>query len=98
MAKKKVEEPKKKNNAFIYLPAIIALTAALVVSIVMLINRFSTLRSLLTIFGFLVGFYILGTILMTVLNAVASKEPEPEEEETELEDIQTSDEENMIRS
>ena len=78
-----------KNN-FPYLPAIIALAAGLVASIVMLANHNTTLKALIVVLAFLVGFYLLGSILRAVLLAVATKEEPAEETEAEdLENIET---------
>lgn len=75
------------------LPAVISLTAALVVSIVMLVNKKNSLTALIAVFAFLVGFYIVGLMFRSLLLAVATKEPEKEdkkdEENTEKENLES---------
>lgn len=76
------------DKLYKYLPAGISLFAGLVVSILMLINRAGTLKSLICIFCFLLGFYILGLIFRSVLMHFETK-PVEETQEEQPEDIST---------
>ena len=74
---KKQNRDKDKNKEYLRsLPAVISLAAALVVSIVMLVNKKNSLTALIAVLGFLVGFYIVCLIFRWILLAVATKEPE----------------------
>lgn len=77
-----------KEDGLKYLPPIVSLSAGLVISIVMLVKKKDSLTSLIAMFAFLLGFYILGSIFRAILLAVATKE-EPEEEKEELENLET---------
>ncbi len=70
------------------LPAVISLSAALVVSIVMLVNKKSSLSSLLAVLGFLIGFYIVGMIFRKILLILATREEPEAENENEPEDTE----------
>ena len=85
-----------KENEYKFIPAIVALTAGLVISIVTIVNKVSALRSLILIFAFLLGFYVLGSVFRFVLLAVRTKEkPEEEgEDDSETVDVQTKSDEN----
>lgn len=77
------------------LPAVISLSAALVVSIVMLVNKKSSLSSLLAVLGFLVVFYIVGMIFRKILLILATREEpdaETEPEETEKTNLESDTE------
>ena len=80
------------DKLYKYLPAGISLFAGLVVSVFMLVNRADTLKSLICIFGFLLGFYILGLIFRAVLLKFETKLPEETQEE-QPEDISTESDE-----
>lgn len=75
------------------LPAGISLFAGLVVSILMLVNRVNSLKALVFIFVFLLGFYILGLIFRAVIVRFETKTEETVVE-TPTEDISTESEEN----
>ena len=76
------------DKLYKYLPAGISLFAGLVVSVLMLINRADSLKALICVFCFLLGFYILGLIFRAVLLRFETKPAEePQEEQTE--DIST---------
>lgn len=77
-----------KKDSLKYLPAIISLSAGLIISIVMLVNKKEPMTSLIAVFAFLLGFYIIGSIFRAVLLALATKE-EPEEEKKDLENVDT---------
>ena len=64
---------KKNKEQLRYLPAIISLSAGLIISIVMIINRKS----------FLLGFYIIGSLFRAVLIAMATKEADTKEDDSE---------------
>ena len=88
------------NKSYKYLPAGIALFAALVVSILMLVNKVNSLKALILVFAFLLVFYIAGLIFRAILRATATKEEDSsaqdgEESETEAEmpDVTTNDRE-----
>lgn len=83
---KNIDREKEKKESLRYLPAIISLSAGLIISIVMLVNRKEPLTSLISVFAFLLGFYIIGSIFRAILIAMATKE-EPEEEEKDLENV-----------
>lgn len=78
-----------KKDSLKTLPAIIALSAGLVMSIVMIVKKKDSLTSLIAVFAFLLGFYIVGLIFRAVLLAVATREMP--EENKELENVETSD-------
>ena len=80
------------DKLYKYLPAGISLFAGLVVSVLMLVNRADTLKSLICIFCFLLGFYILGLIFRAVLLKFETKLPEETQEE-QPEDISTETDE-----
>lgn len=80
------------DKLYKYLPAGISLFAGLVVSVLMLVNRADTLKSLICIFCFLLGFYILGLIFRAVLLKFETKLPEETQEE-QPEDISTESDE-----
>lgn len=67
--------------------------AGLVVSILMLVNRVNSLKALVFIFVFLLGFYIIGLIFRAILIKFETKPEEPVEEKP-IEDISTESEEN----
>lgn len=75
-----------------YLPAIISLSAGLIVSITMLVNKSSSIRALITIFAFLLGFYIVGAIFRAILVKFKTKE-EIEENKEPIENIDLGSEE-----
>lgn len=77
-----------KKDSLKYLPAIISLSAGLIISIVMLVNKKEPMTSLIAVFAFLLGFYIIGSIFRAVLLALATKE-EPDEEKKDLENVDT---------
>lgn len=81
------------KNSFRLLPAGISLFAGLVVSIVMLVTRTNSLRALILVFVFLLGFYIIGLIFRAVLIKLETKPEEPEENKEQTEDISTENEE-----
>ncbi len=94
MKEQNKDKDKKKDKGYLQtLPAVISLTAALVVSIVMLVNKKNSLTALIAVFAFLVGFYIVGLMFRSLLLAVATKEPEKEdkkdEENTEKENLES---------
>ena len=74
---------KKNKEQLRYLPAIISLSAGLIISIVMIINRKRTLTSLIVVLSFLLGFYIIGSLFRVVLIAMATKETDTEEDNNE---------------
>ncbi len=80
------------DKIYKYLPAGISLFAGLVVSVLMLINRADTLKTLICIFCFLLGFYILGLIFRAVLIKFETK-PVEETQEEQPEDISTESDE-----
>ena len=81
------------KDSFRLLPAGISLFAGLVVSIVMLVTKTNSLRALILVFAFLLGFYIIGLIFRAVLIKFETKPEEPEEKEKQTEDISTENEE-----
>ena len=81
------------KDSFRLLPAGISLFAGLVVSIVMLVTRTNSLRALILVFVFLLGFYIIGLIFRAVLIKLETKPEEPEENKEQTEDISTENEE-----
>ena len=81
------------KDSFRLLPAGISLFAGLVVSIVMLVTRTNSLRALILVFVFLLGFYIIGLIFRAVLIKLETKPEEPEEKKEQTEDISTENEE-----
>lgn len=93
MKEQNKDKEKKKDKGYLQtLPAVISLTAALVVSIVMLVNKKNSLTALIAVFAFLVGFYIVGLMFRGLLLAVATKEPEEDkkdEENTEKENLES---------
>lgn len=84
---------KEKDN-LVYLPAIISLSAGLIISIVMLVNKRDSLTSLIAVFAFLLGFYIVGLIFKFILQAVATKVEIEEEEQLENVDTEENQEDN----
>lgn len=82
-----------KKDKLIVLPALISLSAGLIISIVMIVKRATVLKTLIAVFSVLLGFYVLGCIFRAILLAVATKE-EPVEETEELENLDTTDTEN----
>ena len=74
---------KKNKEQLRYLPAIISLSAGLIISIVMIINRKRTLTSLIVVLSFLLGFYIIGSLFRAVLIAIATKEADTKEDDSE---------------
>ena len=74
---------KKNKEQLRYLSAIISLSAGLIISIVMIINRKRTLTSLIVVLSFLLGFYIIGSVFRVVLIAMATKETDIEEDNNE---------------
>lgn len=93
MKEQNKDKDKKKDKGYLQtLPAVISLTAALVVSIVMLVNKKNSLTALIAVFAFLVGFYIVGLMFRSLLLAVATKETEEDkkdEENTEKENLES---------
>lgn len=85
-----MNDKEQKDKEFLrVLPAIISLSAGLVISIAMLVKKQKPVYSLAMVFGALLIFYIVGLIFRAVLLAIATKE-EPEEENTEeLENLDT---------
>lgn len=81
------------NKEHRYIPAVISLLAGLVISIVAIVNRIETLKSLILILSFLLGFYILGCIFRAVINKFETKpeEIELEDENVEEDDIESDD-------
>ncbi len=80
-----------------YLPAIISLSAALVISIVLIIRRAASLKFLILVLAFLLGFYIIGSIFRAVLIHTRTKEEDKEPENTsegEMEDVSTGNDDN----
>lgn len=59
------------------------MSAGLIISIVMIINRKRTLTSLIVVLSFLLGFYIIGSLFRVVLIAMATKETDIEEDNNE---------------
>ena len=74
---------KKNKEQLRYLPAIISLSAGLIISVVMIINRKRTLTSLIVVLSFLLGFYIIGSLFRAVLIAMATKEADTKEDNSE---------------
>lgn len=74
---------KKNKEQLRYLPAIISLSAGLIISVVMIINRKRTLTSLIVVLSFLLGFYIIGLLFRAVLIAMATKEADTKEDNVE---------------
>lgn len=74
---------KKNKEQLRYLPAIISLSAGLIISVVMIINRKRTLTSLIVVLSFLLGFYIIGSLFRAVLIAMATKEADTKEDNGE---------------
>lgn len=74
---------KKNKEQLRYLPAIISLSAGLIISVVMIINRKGTLTSLIVVLSFLLGFYIIGSLFRAVLIAMATKEADTKEDNGE---------------
>lgn len=74
---------KKNKEQLRYLPAIISLSAGLIISVVMIINRKGTLTSLIVVLAFLLGFYIIGSLFRAVLIAMATKEADTKEDNGE---------------
>lgn len=74
---------KKNKEQLRYLPAIISLSAGLIISVVMIINRKRTLTSLIVVLSFLLGFYIIGLLFRAVLIAMATKEADTKEDNGE---------------
>lgn len=60
------------------------MSAGLIISIVMIINRKRTLTSLIVVLSFLLGFYIIGSLFRVVLIAMATKETDIEEDNNEI--------------
>ena len=81
------------KDSFRLLPAGISLFAGLVVSIVMLVTKTNSLRALILVFVFLLGFYIIGLIFRAVLIKLETKPEDPETNEKQTEDISTENEE-----
>ena len=80
---------KKNKEQLRYLPAIISLSAGLIISIVMIINRKRTLTSLIVVLSFLLGFYIIGSLFRVILIAMATKETDIEDNnETAAENVE----------
>lgn len=59
------------------------MSAGLIISIVMIINRKRTLTSLIVVLSFLLGFYIIGSLFRVILIAMATKETDIEEDNNE---------------
>ena len=92
MKEQNKDKDKNKDKGYLQtLPAVISLTAALVVSIVMLVNKKNSLTALIAVFAFLIGFYIVGLMFRSLLLAVATKEPEEEDKKEE----ESTEEENL---
>lgn len=84
------------GNEHKFLPAIVALSASLVMSLVLIISRVDTLKALIIVLLTLLGFYIIGAIFKGLLNMLRTK-PEPvevlpPEEEEVLEDLASGNE------
>lgn len=82
------------KNSMKLLPAGISLFAGLVVSITMLISRTNSLKALILVFVFLLGFYIIGLILRAVLIKLETKPKDDNEDKEQTENISTENEEN----
>lgn len=82
------------KNSMKLLPAGISLFAGLVVSIAMLISRTNSLKALILVFVFLLGFYIIGLILRAVLIKLETKPKDDNEDKEQTENISTENEEN----
>ncbi|MGN0375683.1 MAG: hypothetical protein ACI4EN_09315 [Butyrivibrio sp.] len=83
------------NKSYKYLPAGIALFAALVVSILMLVNKVNSLKALILVFAFLLVFYIAGLIFRAILIKFETKPAEHAKEEEQTENISTESEEEQ---
>lgn len=64
------------------IPALLALTAALITSVVTMIGRYSSLEAMLIIFAAILVFYIVGLIVKYILikNFIIEEEAEVDEE------------------
>lgn len=82
------------DKSYKLLPAGISLFAGLVVSIVMLVTRANSLKSLILVFSFLLVFYIIGLIFRAVLLKFETKPEKEEKPEEQTENITTETEEN----
>ncbi len=82
------------KNSMKLLPAGISLFAGLVVSIAMLISRTNSLKALILVFVFLLGFYIIGLVLRAVLIKLETKPQDDNEDKEQTENISTENEEN----
>ena len=78
-----------------YIPPIISLAAGLIASIAAIVNRYSSLETMIVVLVALIVFYIIGSIIRYVANKMlVIPEPEEEEESDETE----SEEENSEES
>ena len=82
------------DKSYRFLPAGISLFAGLVVSIMMLVNRANSLKSLILVFTFLFVFYIIGLIFRAVLIKFETKPEKETKQEEQTENITTETEEN----
>ena len=78
-----------------YIPSIISLAAGLIASIVAIINKYSSLETMIVVLVALIVFYIIGSIIRYVANKMLII---PEPEETESEETESEEEENPEES
>lgn len=77
-----------------YIPSIVSLTAGLIASIAAIINKYSSLETMIVVLVALIVFYIIGSIIRYVANKtlIIPEPEETEEEETESEEAENSEE------
>lgn len=78
-----------------YIPSIISLAAGLIASIVAIVNKYSSLETMIVVLVALIVFYIIGSIIRYVANKMLII---PEPEESESEETESEEEENPEES
>ena len=72
-----------------FLPLIISLIAGIVVNVKFIIQKYFSLTGIVIILAVMLGFYIVGLIIRTILYSLRT--PEPEETETDKEEEEIPD-------
>lgn len=78
-----------------YIPSIISLAAGLIASIAAIVNKYSSLETMIVVLVALIVFYIIGSIIRYVANKMLII---PESDESESEETESEEEENPEES
>ncbi len=78
-----------------YIPSIISLAGGLIASLASIVNKYSSLETMVVVLIALIVFYIAGSIIRYVVNKMLII-PEPEEETESEEDVNSEENEGEV--